>query len=107
VRWCECRCLATIHGELDVMLDGAEDAKVVKAAKHTVTNAADAAALAPLLLPLDVGTRPSDLLPRLQVGGVTVDCHSRPCRPAFLESPRATELTDADADRFGTWSSCE
>ena len=46
MRWGVCRCLAAIHGELDVMLDGAEDAKVVKAAKHAVTNGADAAALA-------------------------------------------------------------
>jgi len=68
------------------MLDGAEDAKVVKAAKHAVTNGADAAALAPLQPPPEVGTRPSELLPRLQVGVVTVDCHSRPCGPTYTLS---------------------
>lgn len=99
VRWSVYRCLATIHGELDVMLDGAEDAKVVKAAKHTVTNAADPAALAPLILPPEVGTRPSDLLPRLQVGVETEDCHSRPCCTAFTLSPRAARVDEQDAGR--------
>jgi hypothetical protein len=59
--------VAAVHAELDALLDGAEDLKMVKAAKHAVLFGADAKDVAPLLPPPEVGSRPSELLPRLQV----------------------------------------